>query len=147
MSPSEESGDASSISSNNTIKPKNKNNRTPLKLLPLARPSAAPSNTSPRRRRKRVGGKRAVRSCTACRAAHVRCVADRYGVPCERCAKKSWLDCTLTQKQHEHVATLGCAASEEVQIMGPGSPQNAALKQIASTTLAVMAETVTMSSP
>jgi len=48
--------------------------------------------TGPKRRRQRAPGKRTVKSCAACRAAHVRCVADRYGVPCERCAKKSWLD-------------------------------------------------------
>ncbi|KAJ8130870.1 hypothetical protein O1611_g2757 [Lasiodiplodia mahajangana] len=80
---------------------KAKSRRTPLKQTPMPR-SVPQSPTVPiRRRRKRIGGKRTVRSCTSCRAAHVRCVADRYGVPCERCAKKSWMDCTLMQKQPE----------------------------------------------
>ncbi len=68
------------------------NGRTPLKQFSMSRPITSPPSTPLRRRRKRIGGKRTVRSCTSCRAAHVRCVADRYGVPCERCAKKSWLD-------------------------------------------------------
>ncbi|KAI0448421.1 hypothetical protein F5B21DRAFT_497572 [Xylaria acuta] len=70
---------------------KEKKGRTPLKQPVMSRPITPPA-TALRQRRKRIGGKRTVRSCTSCRAAHVRCVADRYGVPCERCAKKSWLD-------------------------------------------------------
>ncbi|KAI0096971.1 hypothetical protein GGR51DRAFT_578535 [Nemania sp. FL0031] len=89
----------------NSARTKAKSRRTPLKQTPIAR-SVAPSPSMPvRRRRKRIGGKRTVRSCTSCRAAHVRCVADRYGIPCERCAKKSWMDCTLMQQQQEQAPT------------------------------------------
>ncbi|KAI0872966.1 hypothetical protein GGS24DRAFT_465415 [Hypoxylon argillaceum] len=56
----------------------------------MQQPSTPPSSSPLRKKRKRTGGKRTVKSCTSCRAAHLRCVADRYGVPCERCAKKSW---------------------------------------------------------
>ncbi|KAI1259523.1 hypothetical protein F5Y18DRAFT_433128 [Xylariaceae sp. FL1019] len=52
---------------------------------------------APKRTRRRLAGKRKVKSCGACRAAHLRCVADCYGVPCERCAKKGLTDCTLMQ--------------------------------------------------
>ncbi|KAI1182449.1 hypothetical protein F5B17DRAFT_420347 [Nemania serpens] len=76
----------------NNIKHKTKDGRTPLKQFLVPRPIAQPSTAPLKRTRKRIGGKRTVRSCTSCRAAHVRCVADRYGIPCERCAKKSWLD-------------------------------------------------------
>ncbi|CAJ2504170.1 Uu.00g115640.m01.CDS01 [Anthostomella pinea] len=60
-----------------------------------------------KRTRNRQSGKRKVKSCSACRGAHIRCVADCYGVPCERCAKKSLPNCSLlhppndTQRQSE----------------------------------------------
>ncbi|KAI1120500.1 hypothetical protein F5Y10DRAFT_273018 [Nemania abortiva] len=93
-----EKNDQTCIMSDNAHS-KTKSRRTPLKQHPTPRPAAPLPSTPLRRRRKRIGGKRTVRSCTSCRAAHVRCVADRYGVPCERCAKKSWMDCTLMQNQ------------------------------------------------
>ncbi|KAI1496237.1 hypothetical protein F5X99DRAFT_400941 [Biscogniauxia marginata] len=80
-------------------------------MISSEKPSPSDSNTKKRRplvlskprksavtkTRIRRGGKKKVRSCLACRAAHLRCVAERYGVPCERCTKKSWQDCSLMQ--------------------------------------------------
>ncbi|KAI0597250.1 hypothetical protein F4775DRAFT_561321 [Biscogniauxia sp. FL1348] len=68
------------------------NKRRPLVLCKPRKSTTAVGKTRIRR-----GGKRKVRSCSACRAAHLRCVAECYGVPCERCAKKCWQDCSLMQ--------------------------------------------------
>ncbi|KAI0975497.1 hypothetical protein F4678DRAFT_456849 [Xylaria arbuscula] len=120
-----------------------KEGRTPLKQLSTPRPNAPSPNTPLRRRRKRIGGKRTVRSCASCRAAHVRCVADRYGVPCERCAKKSWLDCTLMQKQQEKAPTTNKATDQHDAVIDLSSSQtDDGLKQIASDTLVLMTEEV-----
>ncbi|KAI3335513.1 hypothetical protein F4824DRAFT_489673 [Ustulina deusta] len=122
------------------------NGRTPLKQFSMSRPITSPPSTPLRRRRKRIGGKRTVRSCTSCRAAHVRCVADRYGVPCERCAKKSWLDCTLMQKQQEQAAAEN-KPTDQPDVIEFSSPQTDELKQIASDTLVLLTETVKPGSP
>ncbi|KAI1493360.1 hypothetical protein F5X96DRAFT_622188 [Biscogniauxia mediterranea] len=66
--------------------------RRPLVLSKPRKSTAVVGKTRIRR-----GGKRKVRSCSACRAAHLRCVAECYGVPCERCAKKGWQDCSLME--------------------------------------------------
>ncbi|KAI1748677.1 hypothetical protein F4782DRAFT_348859 [Xylaria castorea] len=124
---------------------KEKKGRTPLKQPVMSRPIAPPT-TALRRRRKRIGGKRTVRSCTSCRAAHVRCVADRYGVPCERCAKKSWLDCSLMHKKPEQIHTK-TEPTDQPEDLYPSSPEADVLKQIASDTLALMAEEVKVVSP
>ncbi|KAJ2990617.1 hypothetical protein NUW58_g2859 [Xylaria curta] len=113
-----------------------KNGRTPLKQLAMPR-SAVPPRATPLRRRKRIGGKRKVRSCASCRAAHVRCVADRYGVPCERCAKKSWLDCTLMQKQQDTPSAKD-TSSDQPGARDINSPRVNVLKQVASDTLTLM---------
>ncbi|KAI1270825.1 hypothetical protein F5Y07DRAFT_405062 [Xylaria sp. FL0933] len=117
-----------------------KKGRTPLKQLPISRSAKQPPSAPLRRRRKRIGGKRKVRSCTSCRAAHVGCIADRYGVPCERCAKKSWSDCTLMQKQQEK-GPAESKATDQHDITEHSSSQSDGLKQIASDTLVLMNET------
>ncbi|KAI8944126.1 hypothetical protein F4801DRAFT_595183 [Xylaria longipes] len=129
---------------NNTADRKEKNGRTPLKQPVMSQPIAPPA-TALRRTRKRTGGKRTVKSCTSCRAAHVRCVADRYGVPCERCAKKSWSDCSLMHKQPEQTPTKSESTDQSEALSS--SPEADVLKQIASDTLALMAEGVKTVSP
>ncbi|KAI0435771.1 hypothetical protein F4803DRAFT_567388 [Xylaria telfairii] len=143
MAPSDQGNSA-----DNAADRKEKNGRTPLKQLAVSRPVAPPA-TALRRRRKRTGGKRTVRSCTYCRAAHVRCVADRYGVPCERCAKKSWLDepeqaPTKSEPNIAQSETLDPEALDpkalDLEALDPSSLDIDALKQIASSALALMAE-------
>ncbi|KAI1293431.1 hypothetical protein F5Y03DRAFT_387876 [Xylaria venustula] len=126
-----------------------KEGRTPLKQLSTPRSKAPPPDTPLRRRRKRIGGKRTVRSCASCRAAHVRCVADRYGIPCERCAKKSWLDCTLMQKQEEKTRITNKATDQHDTVIDLSSspPDDDELKQIASDTLELMTEAAKPESP
>ncbi|KAI0502751.1 hypothetical protein F5B22DRAFT_58657 [Xylaria bambusicola] len=128
-----------------TVDGKAKDGRTPLKQLPKARSNPPPS-TPLRRRRKRIGGKRTVRSCSSCRAAHVRCVADRYGVPCERCAKKSWMDCTLMQKPEEKAPAKNGPANEP-DIIQTGSTDTDELKRLACDTLVLMADKEKSQSP
>ncbi|KAI1430509.1 hypothetical protein GGR50DRAFT_208145 [Xylaria sp. CBS 124048] len=115
---------------------KSKKGRTPLKQLhvPRSLPPPPPPCASLKRKRKRLGGKRTVRSCTSCRAAHVRCVADRYGVPCERCAKKAWSDCTLMQKQS--LATG--ASADPINIVDRNSSRSQDLKQVAADAVALL---------
>ncbi|KAI3316479.1 hypothetical protein HD806DRAFT_527852 [Xylariaceae sp. AK1471] len=125
----------SAIAASETSKHK-PNNRKVLKKLPIQQSPA--QRSTPVRRRKRTAGKRTVKSCTACRAAHVRCVADRYGVPCERCAKKSWLDCTLMQTQPEQPPIK--TASTDTDGIDPSSSQARVLRQIASDAWALMTE-------
>ncbi|KAI1809130.1 hypothetical protein GGS20DRAFT_357270 [Poronia punctata] len=76
------------------------------------------SLTRPKRKRQRAAGKRTVKSCTACRAAHVRCVADRYGVPCGRCERKFWLDCTLMELPPEKASALGVSTGPNAEADG-----------------------------
>ncbi|KAI0467363.1 hypothetical protein F4859DRAFT_518054 [Xylaria cf. heliscus] len=140
----ESSGRGSAV--NDTVDRKGKSGRTPLKQPATSRP-VAPPVTTPRRRRKRIGGKRTVRSCTSCRAAHVRCVADKYGVPCERCAKKSWSDCTLMHKQPEQ-APPQSEPTDQSEASGSNLLEPDVLKQIALDALALMtkkAKTVSVS--
>ncbi|KAI0530266.1 hypothetical protein GGR58DRAFT_508639 [Xylaria digitata] len=136
MEPSDQSGAAS-----DTTNIQVKEGRTPLKQPSLSRSVAPPPSTPLRRRRKRIGGKRTVRSCTSCRAAHVRCVADRYGVPCERCAKKSWLHCTLMQIQQEK-APAKDKPNDQPDTTEVGTSQAEELKQIATDALNSMDEMV-----
>ncbi|KAI1172869.1 hypothetical protein F4777DRAFT_581546 [Nemania sp. FL0916] len=75
-------------------------------------------------RRKRTSGKRTVPSCASCRAAHVRCVADRYGVPCARCAKKAWKDCTLVQIPQDRVPAQSTRPSDQVRSESAPVDQN-----------------------
>ncbi|KAI0544274.1 hypothetical protein F4679DRAFT_42825 [Xylaria curta] len=119
-----------------------KKGRTPLKQTAKPQPVAqAPMKVV--RRRKRIGGKRTVRSCTSCRAAHLRCVADRYGVPCERCAKKSLLDCSLMHQDPEQ-AHVKAEPTDESEDFDPSMLEvdilEQILKKIAADALAVMAE-------
>ncbi|KAI0424199.1 hypothetical protein F5Y09DRAFT_335956 [Xylaria sp. FL1042] len=138
--------DNQSSSASDTSNGGAKGGRTPLKQLPESR-STVPRPSAPlRRRRKRIGGKRTVRSCTSCRAAHVRCVADRYGVPCERCAKKSWLDCTLMQIQQEK-APAKIEATGQPDTVELNSSQTDGLKKIASDALVLMDRAVKPGSP
>ncbi|KAI0854635.1 hypothetical protein F4860DRAFT_522763 [Xylaria cubensis] len=124
---------------------KEKKGRTPLKQPALSRPATQPATTKVIRRRKRIAGKRTVRSCTSCRAAHVRCVADRYGVPCERCAKKSWSDCSLMHIEPEQANIKTEEPTDESETPDPSmllevDDLGQVLKKIASDALAVMAE-------
>ncbi|KAI1363375.1 hypothetical protein F5Y08DRAFT_340773 [Xylaria arbuscula] len=137
MTPEPENPDTNT---NDSANGKNKDGRTPLKQLPK-RPANTPASSTPlRRRRKRIGGKRTVRSCTSCRAAHVRCVADRYGVPCERCAKKSWMDCTLMQIPEEKAPAKNKTESQP-EVIEVGASDTDELQKIASDTLELMTET------
>ncbi|KAI8624946.1 hypothetical protein F5Y19DRAFT_480184 [Xylariaceae sp. FL1651] len=92
-----------------------------LSLLPPAVPSITPKKT-----RKRTGGKRKVPSCTGCRAAHLKCVADRLGVPCERCAKKSWSDCTLMQVPEDEAPVDTLNKSETINPESRQGPEDEA---------------------
>ncbi|KAI1343481.1 hypothetical protein F5Y15DRAFT_370184 [Xylariaceae sp. FL0016] len=135
--------------------------------LPTCRPSkktsteaaaSALTTTTPdieqpvKRTRKRTGGKKLVRSCTACRSAHIRCVADRYGVPCERCAKKSREDCSLmqfpstaspeSQPEHHEPHPKTSSTTEKMESSKNGSTQSRksqVLQQMAAAVEAYMA--------
>ncbi|KAI0410404.1 hypothetical protein F5X98DRAFT_368829 [Xylaria grammica] len=129
-----ESSDRGSAASD-TTHAQVKEGRTPLKQPSLSRSTAPPSSTPLRRRRKRIGGKRTVRSCASCRAAHVRCVADRYGVPCERCAKKSRLD-----KQEEEKAPAKEKPTDQPDATEYDPSRAEEMKEIASKALMLMDE-------
>ncbi|KAI2639281.1 hypothetical protein GGS21DRAFT_488210 [Xylaria nigripes] len=135
----QDGGTATTKKSNTDSENKSKTGRTPLKELHFPRSPTPPPCMPLRRRRRRIGGKRTVKSCTSCRAAHVRCVADRYGVPCERCAKKCWLDCTLLQRQQGQSSPKG-AAADPIDVEDHESSESRDLKQIAADALTLMTE-------
>ncbi|KAI0393755.1 hypothetical protein F5Y17DRAFT_287259 [Xylariaceae sp. FL0594] len=122
----------------------------------VSRGGHAAGLAGPKRRRQRAPGKRTVKSCAACRVAHVRCVADRYGVPCERCEKKAWTDCTLMQTPPKYVSANRVSGAAAIHVDGEGSgdtdidpfsPQGRMLRQMASDGLVLVVRKRKRASP
>ncbi|KAI0008314.1 hypothetical protein F4779DRAFT_456431 [Xylariaceae sp. FL0662B] len=84
---------------------------------------------------RRRGKTKGITSCERCRNAHIKCVSNGAGVPCENCAKKSSRICSFTQSNADKKRVDSAAARADIH---PPSPHSRHLKGLAAAVLAYM---------